>query len=130
MFGLFKSKKENLTDTNEAKRCFESGRFKEALRRSEAIIEFAPEVAMSHRFKGEVLFTMERYSECHAAFLKAEELGGPGTEECFFWRALAHANAGNPTEAIGILKAFILSPNANRELATKCEAAINRIQSA
>lgn len=123
MFGLFKKPK-NLTDTHAAVECFRKKEYDQALTRANAIIDDAPTVALSHRFKGEVLFEMRRYPECIASFAEAERIGGPGTEECFFWRALAYANAGDKKQAVEILSAYITSNGASGEIVQKAKAAL------
>ena len=130
MFGLFKKPTSDLTDLDAAVRCFRKRRFDEALRRADAIIESAPEVALSHRFRGEVLFAMERYADCEESFRQAEKLAGPRTEERFFWHALAAANGGDPKRGVRILEEYIASPNATPGMVAKCRAAIRDLQTA
>ena len=127
MFNLFKKKQDDSTDLDAAIKCMQKGQLDEALRRADVIIEFGPDIALSHRFKGEVLFEMGRQTECRESFAKAEEVGGPGTEELFFWRALSHANEGHKDEAISILRGYIDSPDAAPGMVAKCESAITTI---
>ncbi|KAF0812096.1 hypothetical protein IGB42_03373 [Andreprevotia sp. IGB-42] len=83
---------------------------------------------MSHRFRGEALFALERFEESIMAFRHAEQLGGQGTEEVFFWRALAHANCGRFEKAEAILREFIRSPNAAHHMVEKCNDAIQHFK--
>lgn len=101
-----------------------------ALRQVDALIDATPDVAMSHRFKGETLFELNRYEDAIASFQTAEALGGPGTEELFFWRALAHANAGRRDVAVSILRSYLASPSAEHSMSQKCNAAIEAIEKA
>ena len=130
MFGIFKKSIKDILNPALAAESFRRRKFAEALQRADAIIEAEPSVAMSHRFKGEVLFHMANYSDCEKSFLRAESLGGLGTEECFFWRALAAANAGEPSRGIEILRQYVSSESANPHIVAKCEAAIERMAQA
>lgn len=131
VFNFFKRKGagEQPPSTATAVALFQRGDFEGALREADALIKHVPGVAMSHRFRGEVLFSLERFDDSISAFQTAETLGGPGTEEAFFWRALAHANSGRASQAIAILENYHASPSANSDLVQKCNAAIQAIKS-
>ena len=73
---------------------------------------------------------MNQFDDSILSFETAERIGGPGTEETFFWRALAHANAGRPSDALSILQAFVDSSGAAPSLIQKCQAAIAVISKA
>lgn len=130
MIDFFKKRPKDVTSTEAAIECFKMGNYDEALMRADAIIEAQPEVALSHRFKGEVLYQMERYRECIESFLRAEEIGGPGTEEVFFWRARAYANAGDSESAVEILLKYVDGPQSDLEMVERCKAAISRFTTA
>lgn len=131
MFGLFKPKAESHESRTAKAVAFMRQRdYESALREVDTIISSFPAVAMSHRFRGEVLFSLERYQDAIASFDTAEKIGGPGTEEVFFWRALAHANSGQKDSALSILRSYVDSASADPELAQKCGAAISAISEA
>ncbi|QDT26738.1 Tetratricopeptide repeat protein [Gimesia panareensis] len=129
MIGFFKRKSRTQPPSaDEAIARAQRGDNKGALKEVDALIAEAPGVAMSHRFRGETLFAMNRYDEAIESFLTAERLGGPAMEELFFWIALAHANAERPDRAVEILQEYIDSPAASPDLSQKCKAAIAQIQ--
>src|SRR5262249_5840625 len=76
-------------DTGRAAEFFRRGDYKEALRRAEVMLAAGPHVALSSRFKGECLFSLERYAEAVDCFPRAAELGGPRTAGMFLWPALS-----------------------------------------
>jgi tetratricopeptide (TPR) repeat protein len=118
---------DNLTDPNITTDCFREGKFDEALKRANAIIELDETNALSWRFKGEVLFQIERYDESISAFESAEKIGGIGTEEIFFWRALAYYNSGNLNKANEVFSEYLQSGSNNPQLASKVKAALAKI---
>ena len=128
MFGLFKRKKAGAADSERAVKLFREGKFEAALELADSIINANPDVALSHRFRGEVLFSMGQHEASIEAFECAEQIGGPGIEEVFFWRALAHANAGRLDEAVSVLRAYKDTEGASPELVQKCEDAIARME--
>lgn len=62
MFGFFK-RKADTPSISAAVACAKKGDHEGALRIVEALIRQSPEVAMSHRFKGETLFALEKYDD-------------------------------------------------------------------
>jgi len=73
---------------------------------------------------------MERYEESVAPFLRAEELGGEGTEEVFYWRALALAGSDRIDAAIELLESRRSAPGAPPELIERCSEAIDELREA
>lgn len=88
-------------------RLMKQGRLPEALEVADALLADHPEVAMSHRAKGECLFKMERYEEAIPCFQQADDLGGPGTEEVLIFKAFCLHNLGRSAEAEQELKRLI-----------------------
>lgn len=127
MHNFFNKKPQDLTNPNRAVECYKQGNYQEALLRADAIIQANPQIAVSHRFKGEVLLEMARYQEAIASFLKAEKIGGPGTEELCCFRALAYTNLGDTHSALSILNARLQSGNCSPDLTAKIEKAIATI---
>lgn len=128
MFKIFRRNSENRPpSTDRAAELMRSGDFEGALKEADALIQLAPAIALSHRFKGEVLFSMGRYDDSIRSLEEATRLGGIGTHEIFFWIALAHSNSGRHDQAIKLLKDYIDSPGASAELSDKCRAAIASI---
>jgi tetratricopeptide (TPR) repeat protein len=118
MFGWFKKKSSPANDDLDPRRAaefFQQGDHAEALRRADVILTAGPQVGMSWRFKGECLFQMHRYNEAETCFLRAHELGGPGTEEVLFWAAFCQHNAGKRGAAVATLEDYIdsLPPGAS-----------------
>lgn len=127
MFGWFNTKPaalEDPIDVNRALECYRRGAFREALRRAEAILEAGPEVALSWRFRGECLFSLERYVEAAKSFERSESIGGPGTEDAFLWRALALYNGGQRERAKEVVWDFLESDNKDDELVAKATNAL------
>ena len=121
MFGWFKSVLEEPLNPERALDCYRRGAFKEALRRAEAILELGPEVALSWRFKGECLVSLDRYVEAVKCFEKSEAIGGPGTEDVFLWKALALYNGGSRATARRVLMKFLDSDSQDAELIQQAE---------
>jgi uncharacterized protein YegJ (DUF2314 family) len=111
MFGWFQKKDTPPTSddlsTERATEFFSRGDYREALRRAEAIIEQAPQVGLSWRFRGECLFEMGRFIEAADCFREAEARGGPGVEEMFLWQALALHNGERTDEAKNVIRFFL-----------------------
>lgn len=132
MFGIFKRKSrpeaqataEEAPSPEDAVAFAQEGNYYEALRIANQLIKKAPGAALTHRFKGEMLFKLKCYDEALESFEEAERIGGPGTEEIFFWRALAHGNAGRGAETVSILRAYLAKPSAAPEMAARCHAVI------
>ena len=116
MFGWFKAALEEPMNLEKALDCYRRGAFKEALRRADAILELGPEVALSWRFKGECLVSLEHYGEAVKCFEKSEKIGGPGTEDVFLWKALALYNSGSRDTARRVLMKFLDSDSQDAEL--------------
>ena len=132
MFNFFKqkasqAKNESLLDPNQAVECYKQGNYQEALMRADAMIQAAPSVALSYRFKGEVLLEMQRYQEAIAAFSQAEKIGGPGTEELCCFRALAYINLGDTRSALALLNAQLKAKTCSPELSIKIENMISKL---
>jgi tetratricopeptide (TPR) repeat protein len=118
-------------DTSVATDHFRMGNYQEALRRADAILAAGPHVALSWRFKGECLFEMERYAEAIACFDKAVELGGPGTEELFIWKALALHGSGELEEAEALLAQYIADTGKHPpQLVLKAQGILTELQNA
>jgi len=86
---------------------YRAGRFADALKQADALIDRAPDLAMGWRFKGECLFELQQYGESIAAFRVAQNFGGPGTEDLFLWIALCCARDNRVGDATDVLKKFI-----------------------
>ena len=121
------SNEQNMTNPDVASECFRAGQYSEALRRADAIIDVDKTNALSWRFKGEVLFQMEKYADSINAFERAEEIGGAGTEEIFFWRALAHHNSGDRYKAVEILERYVSENEKQTEMVNKVKSALSKI---
>jgi tetratricopeptide (TPR) repeat protein len=116
MFGWFRKKaspSDDDLDPDRATEFFRRGDFAEALRRADVILEAGPLIALSWRFKGECLFQLGQFDDAEVCFGRADEIGGPGTEEVLFWAALCMHNVGRSEEAVFILKLHMdsLSPD-------------------
>ncbi|MEZ4222583.1 MAG: hypothetical protein R3B13_16705 [Polyangiaceae bacterium] len=127
MFGPLKKRNDAPSDLDAAVKLFQQRKFGDALRCADAIIAADPSLALSHRFRGEVLFEMARWSDCQQAFEQAEVIGGPGTEECFFWRALAASNAGDSARAMFIIGEYRAKPDAAPDMVARCHALLERL---
>jgi hypothetical protein len=88
----------------------------------------APQVALSWRFKGECLFSLQRYAEAARCFDKAESLGGPGTEELFLWKSLALHNDGQPEAAKEVIRDFLASGAGTPKLVAQARAALDKLE--
>ncbi|MDP6449291.1 MAG: tetratricopeptide repeat protein [Lentisphaeria bacterium] len=86
---------------------YRAGRFADALKQADTLIERAPELAMGWRFKGECLFELQQYGESIVAFRVAQNFGGPGTEDLFLWIALCCARDNRVGDATDVLNKFI-----------------------
>jgi tetratricopeptide (TPR) repeat protein len=129
MFGWFAKKSKQIVDPlnlETALDCFRKGKFKEALQRADAIIQTGPEVALSWRFKGECLFSLERYCEAANCFAKSESIGGPGTEDIFLWKALSLYNGGERESAKRVVRDFLASGPENDELRDQAQNALRQ----
>ena len=91
------------------------------MRRADAILDLGPAVALSWRFKGECLVSLERYGEAVKCFEKSEMIGGPGTEDVFLWKALALYNSGSRDTARRLLMKFLDSDGEDPELVQQAE---------
>lgn len=109
---------------------YRAKRFQEALDIADALIAAGPSVPLSWRFRGECLFSLQRYAEAVAAFDKAAALGGKGTDDLFLWSALALHNGGKPDEAMQRLRAALANPKLSPELRARADEAIKRLQPA
>jgi tetratricopeptide (TPR) repeat protein len=130
MFGFFRKKPATPDDDlnpNRAVEFFKRGDFQEALRRADAMIAAGPEVSLSWRFKGECLFSMERYAEAVEVFDKAESIGGPGTEDMFLWKALALHNGGESEQAKQVIRDFLASGKGAPEWIAKAKNALAQL---
>ncbi|MCB2387254.1 tetratricopeptide repeat protein [Thalassolituus alkanivorans] len=118
---------DNLTDPNIATDCFREGKFTEALKRADAIIQLDKKNPLSWRFKGEVLFQIEKYDDAVKAFESAERIGGVGTEEIFFWRALAYYNSGNLSKANEVFNNYLKADDNSPAMVARVNAALAKI---
>ena len=111
MFGWLKSffSSESAPSIDTALKHFRRGDFPKALQCANAIIESAPEVALSWRFKAECLSELGRFPDAAACYERAIELGGRGTEDLPNNLALVQFCAGNKAAAIDTLNAVIKS---------------------
>lgn len=130
MFGWFgrkvSSRNDDL-DTNRAIAFFKRGDFREALRRADAILAARPEISLSWRFRGECLFSLERYDEAIESFDKAAALGGPGTEDIFLWKSLCLHNGGKPKQAQQVIRDFLASGTGTPELIAQANGALAQL---
>ncbi len=118
-------------DTKVATAHYSKGNYSEALRRADAILLASPHVALSWRFKGECLFELVRYAEAIACFDKAVELGGPGTEELFIWKALALHGSGASEEAKTLLTQYVTDARKHPpQLVLKAQGVLTELQNA
>jgi tetratricopeptide (TPR) repeat protein len=127
MFDWFTNKPAAIDDPlnlDRALDCYRRGAYREALRRADAILDSGREVALSWRFKGECLFSLERYAEAAKCFEQSESIGGPGTEDAFLWRALSLYNGGQRELAKQVVCRFLASDNKNGELVAQAENAL------
>jgi len=131
MFGLFRKKSASGADDldpNRAVAFFGRGDFKEALRRADVIVKAKPEVALSWRFRGECLFSLQRHPEAIESFDKAALLGGPGTEEMFLWKSLCLHNGGQPEQAKQVIRAFLASEAGTPQLVAQARSALAKLE--
>jgi tetratricopeptide (TPR) repeat protein len=115
------------TDPKRAVDFFRRGDFEEALRRADEIVKIGPQVALSWRFKGECLFSLQRYFEAVDCFDKASALGGDGTEELFLWKALSLYNDGKPEQAKQVIGDFLASGAGSPDLREKAQKALAKL---
>ncbi len=123
MFGFGRKK----ATPERALKLLAAGKLDEALACADEIIAAGPGIALSHRFKGDVLFKMERYADAVGAFEQARQLGGSGTDDLHLWIAVAHASSGNKAEATRILEEHIRSPGADADSIAAARQAIEEI---
>lgn len=131
MFGWFRKKESSLEDERDPKRAiefFRRGNFTEALRRADAVLAVGPQVALSWRFKGECLFSLERYAEAVECFDRAANLGGPGTEDMFLWKALSLHNGGQSEPAKQVIRDFLASGKGTPEQIAQARAALGKLE--
>jgi len=127
MFGWFTKKSPQIADPlnlETALDCYREGKFKEALQRADAIIQMGPDVPLSWRFKGECLFSLERYREAANCFAKSESIGGPGTEDTFLWKALSLYNGGERESAKRVMQDFLATGPESEELRVQAQNAL------
>jgi tetratricopeptide (TPR) repeat protein len=117
-----------LREMDRALGLYRAKRFQEALAIADSLIAVGPSVPLSWRFRGECLFSLQRYAEAVAAFDKAAALGGKGTEDLFLWSALALHNGGQPEEAMQRLRSVLANPRLSPELRARTEEAIKQLQ--
>jgi len=127
LFGERSPEDKALGDMEEALRLYGKGAFREALQRADRLIASAPSIALSWRFRGECLFSLQRYSDAVASFDKAAALGGRGTEDLFLWSALALHNGGKPDEAKALLRQK-LTAGLSPELRARTEEALRKLE--
>ena len=130
MFGFFRKKAvapDDDLNPNRAVEFFKRGDFQEALRRADAMITAGPQVSLSWRFKGECLFSMERYTQAVECFETAESIGGPGTEDMFLWKALALHNGGQSEQAKQVVRDFLASGVGAQEWVAKAKNALAQL---
>jgi len=118
-----------LGDMNEALRLYRKGAFREALQIADRLVASAPSIALSWRFRGECLFSLQRYSDAVESFDKAAALGGRGTEDLFLWSALALHNGGKLEKAKALLRQK-LSAGLVPELRARTEEALRKLEQA
>lgn len=117
-----------MNDTLEsALKAFRGRDFEAALKLANELIDITPKEPYPYRFKGEVLFEMGRFAECLAPFRDAEAIGGEASEECFFWRALAYLNMGEPNLAVVILQEYKERPDARPDMKAKCDQLLHQL---
>ena len=117
-----------VAEMNDAVRLYRRGAFREALSIADRLIAGSPGIALSWRFRGECLFSLQRYQEAVASFDKAGELGGPGTDDVFLWSSLALHNGGRRDEAKARLRDALASTALRAELRAKTEAALQTLE--
>jgi tetratricopeptide (TPR) repeat protein len=127
LFGERSPEDKALGDMHEALRLYGKGAFREALQLADRLIASAPSIALSWRFRGECLFSLQRYSDAVASFDKAAALGGRGTEDLFLWSALALHNGGKPDEAKALLRQK-LTAGLGPELRARTEEALRKLE--
>jgi tetratricopeptide (TPR) repeat protein len=131
MFGWFRKKApaaDNDLDTDRAAEFFRRGDFREALRRADVILVAGPHIALSWRFKGECLFSLQRYAEAVECFDKAGTLGGPGTDELFLWKSLSLYNGGQAEAARQVIRDFLASGAGTPQLVAQAKAALGKLE--
>jgi len=115
-------------DMNQAIRLYRKGSFQEALAIADRLIAGGPGIALSWRFRGECLVSLQRYEEAVASFDRAGELGGPGTDDVFLWSSLALHNSGKREEAKARLRDALASPALTPELRARTESALKTLE--
>jgi len=131
MFGLFAKRAATPADDLDPGRAvafLKRGDFREALRRANAMVKAKPEVALSWRFRGECLFSLERHTEAVESFDKAASLGGPGTEDMFLWKSLCLHNSGQPKQAQQVIRDFLASGAGTPELIAQARNALVKLE--
>src|SRR5262245_31801030 len=131
MFGLFEKKAASPEDDLNPSRAaafFRRGDFREALRRADVIVQAGSQIALSWRFRGECLFSMNRYVEAIESFDKAAALGGEGTEDMFLWKALSLHNGGQPEQARQVIRDYLASGVGTPELIAQAKNALAKLQ--
>lgn len=71
---------------------------------------------------------MQRYTEAIPCFDRASELGGPGTEELYFWKALALFNDGQVEAGRKILIDFLASKRGTAKDIAAAEKALQAMK--
>jgi tetratricopeptide (TPR) repeat protein len=115
-------------DMNQAIRLYRQGSFQAALSIADRLIAGGPGIALSWRFRGECLFSLQRYEEAVASFDRAGELGGPGTDDVFLWSSLALHNGGKSEEAKARLRDALTSTALTPELHARTESALKTLE--
>lgn len=117
-----------VVDMNRAVQLFRAGAFAKALAIADQLIAAGPEIALSWRFRGECLFSLQRYDEAVVSFDQATQLGGPGTSESFLWSALALHNGGKRDQARARLTAALATSTLTPELREQTESALKTLE--
>jgi tetratricopeptide (TPR) repeat protein len=130
MFGWFKKKSSSGDELNPSRALeyFSRGDFAEALRRGEMIVAAAPQVALSWRFKGECLFSLQRYPEAIECFDRAAAIGGEATEDMFLWKALSFYNDGKHEQARQVIRDFLASGAGTPQIRAQAQSALDKFE--
>ena len=118
---------EPMNDINTALKHFRKGDFQRALRCANAILEEAPQVASSWRFKGECLAELGGYRQAEDCLRSAIELGGAGTEDLPAHIALLQYSYGDKQKAIETLRE-VVNTSDSPELRLQAEGMIREFE--
>jgi tetratricopeptide (TPR) repeat protein len=130
MFGWFKKKPpaDDELSPSRALEYFSRGDYQEALRRADMIAAATPQVALSWRFRGECLFSLQRYAEAIVNFDRAAAIGGEGTEDMFLWKALSFYNGGQHEEARQVIRDFLASGAGTPQIRAQAQSALDKFE--